>query len=82
MVEHSRLNEEADRGIVCLPAGHFQPSESLEDALKREIMKLGIQVDETNFVCKKLYVASNGEKENIYRYLSIDYEDEPVYKVA
>lgn len=45
-------------------------------------MKLGIQVDETNFVCKKLYVASNGEKENIYRYLSIDYEDEPVYKVA
>ena len=50
--------------------------------MKREIMKLGIQVDETKFVCKNLYVASNGEKENIYRYLITDYEDEPVYKVA
>ena len=83
LVERRRLNETIDPGIVCLPAGHVKPNESLEDALKREMMEeLGIQVNATKFVCKNFYVASNGEKQNAYCYLITDYEGEPVCKAA
>jgi 8-oxo-dGTP pyrophosphatase MutT (NUDIX family) len=58
LVERRRWNEEIDPGIVCLPAGHVKPSESLEDALKREMMEeLGIQVKEAKFVFRNFYVA-------------------------
>ena len=83
LVERRRWDEEVDPGIVCLPAGHVKPNESLEDALKREMMEeLSIQVNETKFVCKNFYVASNGEKQNAYCYLITDYEGEPVCKAA
>ena len=60
LVERRRWDETVDPGIVCLPAGHVKPNESLEDALKREMMEeLGIQVNEMKFVCKNFYVASN-----------------------
>ena len=68
---------------MCLPAGHVKPNKSLEDALKRETTEeYGIQVNETKFVCKNFYVASNGEKQNTYCYLIADYEGEPVCKTA
>lgn len=35
LVERRRRDETIDPGIVCLPAGHVKPNESLEDALKR-----------------------------------------------
>ena len=61
LVERRRWDEEIDPGIVCLPAGHVEPKESLESALKREMMEeLGIKVNEFKFVCKNFYVASNG----------------------
>ena len=83
LVERRRLDETVDPGIVCLPAGHVKPNESLEDALKREMMEeLGIKVNETKFVCKNFYVASNGEKQNAHCYLITDYEGEPVCKAA
>jgi 8-oxo-dGTP diphosphatase len=83
LVERRRLDEKIDPGIVCLPAGHVKPNESLEDALKREMMEeLGIKVNETNFVCKNFYVASNGDKQNAYCYLITDYEGEPVCNAA
>jgi len=83
LVERRRLDEPVDPGIVCLPAGHVKPNESLEDALKREMMEeLGIQVKEMKFVCKNFYVASNGEKQHAYCYLVTRYESEPVCKAA
>ena len=83
LVERRRWDERIDPGIVCLPAGHVKPNESLEEALKREMMEeLGIQVKEIQFVCKNFYVASNGERQNAYCYRIIDYEGEPVCKEA
>ena len=35
LVERRRLDETGDPGIVCLPAGHVKPIESIENALKR-----------------------------------------------
>ena len=83
LVERRRLDETIDPGIVCLPAGHVKPNESLEEALKREMLEeLGIQVKEIQFVCKNFYVASNGERQNAYCYRIVDYEGEPVGKEA
>jgi 8-oxo-dGTP diphosphatase len=83
LVERRGLDEDVDPGIVCLPAGHVKPNESLEDALKREMMEeLGIKVNEFTFVCKNFYVASNGERQHAYCYLITDYEGEPVCNAA
>ena len=83
LVERRSLDETIDPGIVCLPAGHVEPNESLEDALKREMMEeLGIKVKEFTFVCKNFYVASNGERQHAYCYLITDYEGTPVCKAA
>ncbi|MDG6222083.1 MAG: NUDIX domain-containing protein [Candidatus Bathyarchaeota archaeon] len=78
LVERRRIDKKIDPGIICLPAGHVEPNEDLEDALKREMMEeLGIQVKEMSFVCKNYYVASNGEKQHAYCYKITDYEGEP-----
>ena len=83
LVEHRRWDETIDPGIVCLHAGHVKPNESLEDALKREMMEeLDIQVNDMKFVCKNFYVASNGERQHAYCYLVTDFEGEPVCKAA
>ena len=83
LVERRRWDETIDPGIVCLPAGHVKPNESLEDALNREMMEeLDIQVKDMKFVCKNFYVASNGERQHAYCYLITEYEGEPVCKAA
>jgi 8-oxo-dGTP diphosphatase len=83
LVERRRLDETIDPGIVCLPAGHVEPNESLDDALKRELIEeLGIQVKDMKFLCKNFYVASNGEKQHAYCYIITDYVGEPVCRAA
>ena len=83
LVERRRWDETIDPGIVCLPAGHVKLNESLEEALKREMMEeLVIQIKEIKFVCKNFYVASNGERQNAYCYHIVEYEGEPVCKEA
>lgn len=83
LVERRSLDEDVDPGIVCLPAGHVKPNESLEDALKREMMEeLGIKITRFKFICKNFYVASNGERQHAYCYLITDYEGTPVCKAA
>ena len=83
LVERRSLDETIDPGIVCLPAGHVKPNESLEDALKRKMMEeLGIKVNTFKFVCKNFYVASNGERQHAYCYLITDYEGTPVCNAA
>jgi len=77
LVERRRMDKKIDPGIICLPAGHVDSGEKLDDALKREMMEeLGIQVKEMVFVCKNFYVASNGEKQHAYCYKITDYEGE------
>ena len=83
LVERRRWEETIDPGIVCLPAGHVEANESLEDALKREMLEeLGIKVNGFKLVCKNFYVASNGEKQHAYCYRITDYEGKPVCKAA
>jgi 8-oxo-dGTP pyrophosphatase MutT (NUDIX family) len=83
LVERRRWDEKIDPGIVCLPAGHVKLGESLDDALKREMMEeLGIRVKETKFVCRNFYVASNGERQNAHCYIITNYEGTPVCKTA
>ena len=83
LVERRRMDKKVDPGIVCLPAGHVNPDENLEDALKREMREeLGIKVNEMRFVCKNYYVASNGERQHAYCYRILDFEGEPVCKEA
>jgi len=78
LVERRRLDKKIDPGIICLPAGHVESNEDLEDALKREMMEeLSIHVKEMAFVCKNYYVASNGEKQHAYCYKITAYEGEP-----
>jgi 8-oxo-dGTP pyrophosphatase MutT (NUDIX family) len=83
LVERRRLDETIDPGIICLPAGHVEANESLEDALKRELIEeLGIQVKNMKFLCKNFYMASNGEKQHAYCYIVTDYVGEPVCRTA
>ncbi|MBT8171279.1 NUDIX domain-containing protein [Candidatus Bathyarchaeota archaeon] len=83
LVERRSLDEKLDPGIVCLPAGHVKKNESLEVALKREMLEeLGIHVNEMKFVCKNFHVASNGEKQHAYCYLISNYDGEPICKTA
>ena len=78
LVERRRMDKKIDPGIICLPAGHVDPNEELDDALKREMMEeLGIRIKEWTFVCKNYYVASNGEKQHAYCYKITEYEGEP-----
>ena len=81
LVERRRMDKKVDPGIVCLPAGHVNPDENLEDALKREMFEeLGIKVNEMRFVCRNYYVASNGERQHADCYRIVDFEGEPVCK--
>lgn len=83
LVERRRMDKKVDPGIVCLPAGHVNPDENLEDALKREMFEeLGIKVNEMRFVCRNYYVASNGERQHAYCYRVLDFDGEPVCKEA
>jgi 8-oxo-dGTP diphosphatase len=83
LVERRKWDEDVDPGIVCLPAGHVKSGESLEDALKREMMEeLGIRIKEAKFVCRNFYVASNGERQNAHCYIITEYEGIPVCKTA
>ncbi|NIR87788.1 NUDIX domain-containing protein [Candidatus Bathyarchaeota archaeon] len=83
LVEHRRLDEKIDPGIVCLPGGHVKINESKEEALKRELREeLGIKVKKFKFICKNFYIASNGERQNAHCFLITDYEGKPVCKSA
>jgi 8-oxo-dGTP diphosphatase len=83
LVERRRLDEKNDPGIVCFPAGHVKRGESLEDALKREMMEeLGIKVKEAKFVCRNFYGASNSERQNAHCDLITDHEGTPVCKAT
>jgi 8-oxo-dGTP pyrophosphatase MutT (NUDIX family) len=83
LVEKRMETAKADPGIICLPGGHIEPFESLLDALKREMYEeLNIKVDKAQLICRNLYVASNGERQNAYCFHIDSYEGKPVCKAA
>ena len=83
LVERRRMDEKLDPGIVCLPGGHVRSNEGREEALRREFQEeLGIEVKGLRFICKNLYVASNGERQNAYCFLVTEYTGKPICKSA
>lgn len=78
LVEKRKISDDIDPGKIMLPGGHIEPNESKEEALKREMKEeLDIMIKSAKFICKSFYVASNGEKENLFYYLVEDYDGEP-----
>lgn len=83
LVERRESDEKLDPNVVCLPGGHVRKNESLEAALKREMLEeLGIIVKEARFICRNFYVASNGERQNAHCFLIVKYEGKPVCRSA
>jgi 8-oxo-dGTP diphosphatase len=83
LVEKRMETAKVDPDIICLPGGHVEPFEGLLDALKREMYEeLNIKVTKARLICRKLYVASNGERQNAYCFYIDSYEGTPICKAA
>jgi 8-oxo-dGTP pyrophosphatase MutT (NUDIX family) len=78
LAEKRKANERIDPGIICLPGGHVEPKETRDSALMREMKEeLNIEVKKQKFIKKSSWVASNGERQNVYYYLVLNYEGQP-----
>jgi len=83
LIEKRKINEKIDPGLTCFPSGHVEPFESKENALKREMKEeLNIKVKKIKFIKKDFWTASNGENQNLYYYLILEYEGKPECKTA
>jgi mutator protein MutT len=83
LVERRKTDEKIDPGIICLPGGHVEPNEDKEDAFKREMREeLNIEIKKSEFLKKDFWIASNGERQNVYYYLVTSYEGKPTSKTA
>jgi mutator protein MutT len=83
LAEKRKKSEKIDPGIVSLPGGHVELGETRKAALIREMREeLSIEVNETRLIQKSRWVASNGERQNVYYYLILDYEGKPVRRTA
>ena len=83
LAEKRKKSEKIDPGIVSLPGGHVELGETRKAALIREMKEeLSIEVKKTRFIKKSRWVASNGERQNVYYFLILDYEGKPVRRTA
>lgn len=83
LAEKRKKSDKIDPGIVSLPGGHVELGETRKAALIREMKEeLNIEVKKTRFIKKSRWVASNGERQNAYYYLILDYEGKPVRRTA
>ena len=83
LAEKRKKSDKIDPGIVSLPGGHVELGETRKAALIREMREeLSIEVKKTRFIRKSRWLASNGEKQNVYYYLILDYDGKPVRRTA
>lgn len=83
LAEKRKADERIDPGIICLPGGHVETGETRVSALKREMKEeLNIEVKKLRFIKRSFWVASNKERQNVYYYLVLGYEGEPVCGTA
>jgi len=83
LAEKRKKSDKIDPGIVSLPGGHVELGETRKAALIREMKEeLSIEVKKTRFIKKSRWVASNGERQNVYYFLILDYEGKPVRRTA
>ena len=75
LVEKRRADDDADPGLVLLPGGHVEVGESLERALKREMLEeLGVRVEKVALIRVRYYTASNGERQRIHYFRIRDWK--------
>ena len=83
LAEKRKKSEKIDPRILSLPGGHVEIGETRKSALIREMKEeLNIDVKKTRFIKKSLWVASNGERQNVYYFLILDYVGRPVGRTA
>ncbi len=83
LIERRKQDEKLDPGLAMFPSGHVEANETKEEALKREMKEeLNVKVKRMKFIKKDFWIASNGEKQNLYYYLISEYEGEPVCRAA
>ena len=83
LAEKRKKSDKIDPGIVSLPGGHVELGETRKAALIREMREeLSVEVKNTRFIQKGRWLASNGEKQNVYYYLILDYDGKPVRRTA
>jgi len=83
LAEEKKKSDKIDPGIVSLPGGHVEVRETRKAALIREMKEeLNIEVKKTRFIKKSRWVTSNGERQNVYYFLILDYEGKPVRRTA
>ena len=70
LVEKRRSDDDSDPGFVSIPGGHVEKSESLHEALSREMKEeLGITIGRSNSVYVCLHKSTNGERDRIHYFL-------------
>jgi len=83
LVERRKADEKIDPGIICLPGGHVELNENKKDAFKREMKEeLNIEIKKSELLKKDFWIASNGERQNVYYYLVTSYQGEPTSRTA
>jgi 8-oxo-dGTP pyrophosphatase MutT (NUDIX family) len=79
------VQEDADLGTVDVVVGvvFCKPEETREIALMREMKEeLGIEVKKLRFIKRSSWIACNGERQNVYYYLVLEYKGKPVCREA
>jgi len=83
LAEKRKANERIDSEIVCRLEGHVEPKETKDSALMREMKEeLNAEVKKLKLIKRSSWVASNGERQNVYYYLVLAYEGKPACRAA
>jgi 8-oxo-dGTP diphosphatase len=83
LADKRKTSDKIDPGIVSLPGGHVELGETRKAALIRELKEeFNIDAKKTRFIKKSHWVAGNGEKQNVYYFLILDYKGKPVRRTA
>ncbi len=67
LAEQRKLTKTVCPGATAIPGGHVEADESLEAALKRELLEeLGVTTDDYDFVCSLLHRSAEFRKLNYF----------------